>query len=67
MCNQNLKIIYLKNFTINLHIKFNQGPEKYLEPLKIGDIKKWIEQVERIQSIEGKCLETINKCRFYDD
>jgi hypothetical protein len=43
------------------------GPEKYLEPLKIIDIKKWIEQVEQVHNVEGKYLETINKCRYYDD
>ena len=60
--------IQLKNQNMQLeeHRKRN-GPEKYLEPLKIIDIKKWIEQIERVQSIEGKCLETISKCRLYTD
>lgn len=56
----------VRNMQLDEHRKRN-GPEKYLEPLKIIDIKKWVEQVDRVQSIEGKCLETINKCRFYND
>lgn len=56
----------VRNLQLEEHRKRN-GPEKYLEPLKIIDIKKWVEQVDRVQSIEGKCLETINKCRFYTD
>lgn len=57
-----------RNLAVQLeeHRKRN-GPEKYLEPLKIIDIKKWIEQVEKVQSVEGKCLETISKCRLYTD
>lgn len=54
------------NLQLEEHRKRN-GPEKYLEPLKVIDIKKWIEQVDRVQSVEGKCLETISKIRFYND
>jgi hypothetical protein len=40
---------------------------KYLESLKFFYIKNWIEEVEKCQRIEGKCLETMNKITFYDD
>ena len=40
---------------------------KYLESLKFFYIKNWIEEVEKCQRIEGKCLETMNKIAFYDD
>jgi hypothetical protein len=40
---------------------------KYLESVKYYYIKNWIEEVERCQRIEGKCLETMNKIVFNDD
>lgn len=43
------------------------GNNKYLESLKYFYIKNWIEEVERCQRIEGKCLETMNKIVCYDD
>ena len=66
-CKADVTASLLKNATqLEEHRKRN-GPEKFLDSLKLIDIKKWIEQVEQVQNVEGKCLETISKCRFYDD
>lgn len=43
------------------------GNNKYLESLKYFYIKNWIDEVDRCQRTEGKCLETMNKIVCYDD
>ena len=38
----------------------------YTDEAKYLYIKAWLDEVERVQTIEGKYLETINKISFYD-
>ncbi len=50
------------NLTLQLdEYRKRHGPEKFLDSMKLINIKKWLEEVERVQFIEGKCLDTINK------
>ncbi len=48
------------NIQLDEHRK-RHGPEKFLDSMKFIDIKKWLEEVDRVQFIEGKCLDTISK------
>ena len=38
----------------------------YTDEPKYIYIKTWLDEVERVHALEGKCLETINKITFYD-
>lgn len=39
---------------------------QYTDEAKYIYVKTWLDEVERVHSVEGKCLETINKVTFYD-
>ena len=54
------------NIQLDEHRKRN-GPEKYMDAMKLVDMRKWLETVDMVQSVEGKCLETISKILFYND
>ena len=66
--NTSQQAISLRNANIQLdeHRKRN-GPEKYMDAMKVVDMRKWLETVDMVQSVEGKCLETISKILFYND
>lgn len=42
------------------------GPEKFLDSSKLAYVMNWVTTVNRIQSIEGKHTDIINKIIFYD-
>lgn len=42
------------------------GPEKFLDSERLEFVKKWVNNVNRIQTVEGKYSETLNKCSFYE-
>lgn len=49
-----------------LEHRLNNGPENFLEAHKIIRIQSWIEEVERVQRVEGKWRDVINVITFYD-
>jgi hypothetical protein len=40
--------------------------EAYLDSAKLAYIQSWVHTVNRVQSVEGKWTDTINKIAFYD-
>lgn len=56
---------HTKNDILTEHRSAN-GPEKFLDSSKLAYILNWVSTVNRVQSIEGKHSDTINKIIFYD-
>jgi hypothetical protein len=44
----------------------NNVEESYLDAAKLAYVKNWVHTVNKVQAIEGKWADTINKVTFYD-
>lgn len=62
---ENALVNHSKNDVLTEYRSAN-GPEKFLDSSKLAYILTWVNTVNRIQSIEGKHTETVNKIFFYD-